>query len=546
MEPQLSLRQQQARLTARLRAEGMTWVRIAEVYRDRFRVNPRAALRMVRGWSQQRAADAWNQRWPDHPKTLKNFSYWENWPNPGGHAPTHEHLAMLAELYECSVGDLLADLPDFRHLDQAATANLAVPRDTPAAVTGEIIVPSNAENLLLDLLSRQPGTDPSQPLPASLGELFRRSEEVDFGELAKVIIMWTQHIPHLPGRREIFGKLAAALTVAATAPLTDLDGMVASAREGRFDLLTLEHCETVVPNMRRQGDVLGALSTLPSVLAYRSIAEQQAEAAPPAYRDRAVAAYAELTQLTGWLCFNAGDYKAAQRYYDEARTAAHEARAVELVTYILCAMSHLATWQGKPRIGIDHAAAAAFWAEQTGSAHARAYAADVAVRALLADGRPEQCDPYLSREHEALIGYDKNSEPRKSWWYFFDESFYWRTNAEHALKLRRPDEAMAAADRSLELSDMANLHNRAFRMLFRAEAFVQQDRIEFAVEAIEQVVILTALNTTKRLDQRVTHLRSSLDPWRRTRAVKHLDQVINAYAMAVPGRSGRTNRTYSV
>jgi hypothetical protein len=49
-------------------------------------------------------------------------------------------------------------------------------------------------------------------------------------------------------------------------------------------------------------------------------------------------------------------------------SAAHDAQNVELVAYILCTMSHLATWQGKPRVGIDHAVAAAVWAEQ---AHSR-------------------------------------------------------------------------------------------------------------------------------------------------------------------------------
>ncbi|MGB6161093.1 MAG: hypothetical protein WCF33_23820 [Pseudonocardiaceae bacterium] len=42
-------------------------------------------------------------------------------------------------------------------------------------------------------------------------------------------------------------------------------------------------------------------------------------------------------------------------------------------------MSHLATWQGKPRIGIDHAVAAAQWADRTGDLRLRAYTADVAA-----------------------------------------------------------------------------------------------------------------------------------------------------------------------
>jgi hypothetical protein len=48
---------------------------------------------------------------------FKNFSYWEVWPAASGYAPSLVVLDRLAELYECSVGDLLADVGDHRALD---------------------------------------------------------------------------------------------------------------------------------------------------------------------------------------------------------------------------------------------------------------------------------------------------------------------------------------------------------------------------------------------------------------------------------------------
>ncbi len=74
-------------------------------------------FRYAHGWSQRQVADEWNRRWPDEPKTFKTFSYWELWPSNTGHAPSFDSLSRLAQLYECSVSDLLEDLPDFRHLD---------------------------------------------------------------------------------------------------------------------------------------------------------------------------------------------------------------------------------------------------------------------------------------------------------------------------------------------------------------------------------------------------------------------------------------------
>jgi hypothetical protein len=95
----------------------------AEVLRQSYPSVEAVALRYAHGWSQRQAADEWNKRWPDELKTFKMFSYWEMWPSSTGHAPTFDNLSKLAELYECAVSDLLADLPNFRELDTKTTVD---------------------------------------------------------------------------------------------------------------------------------------------------------------------------------------------------------------------------------------------------------------------------------------------------------------------------------------------------------------------------------------------------------------------------------------
>ncbi|MGH1554629.1 hypothetical protein ACRAWF_30020 [Streptomyces sp. L7] len=107
-----SRRQEQVQFATELRAAGKTWPEAAAAVRHRYRVNARVAPWLARGLSQRQVAELWNGRWPDDPKTFKNISTWELWPASTGHAPSLDTLDRLAQLYECSVADLLADLPN--------------------------------------------------------------------------------------------------------------------------------------------------------------------------------------------------------------------------------------------------------------------------------------------------------------------------------------------------------------------------------------------------------------------------------------------------
>ncbi|HEY6424509.1 MAG TPA: hypothetical protein VIY28_14925 [Pseudonocardiaceae bacterium] len=518
--------------------------------RQRYRLNARVALRYAHGWSQRQAAEEWNRRWPDELKTFKNFSYWESWPGSTGHAPSFDNLSKLAELYECAVSDLLGDLPDFRHLDTAGQDAGTGADELRAIFPGGGTLGSEQAVLRQHSQDGWGGLSPLV-LAHGSGSLVQRLQEVNFTELAQVIVMWIQRLNPSVSRRVMLSKLSAAFTVAAVSPLFEVLNpaeyeQVARVMHdpGTFDLLALRYVERMVTNLRQQGDVLGPDFTLHSAMGHRQLVQQLAKAAPERFKQRIISAYAELTQLLGWLCFNMGDYASAQHYYDDARTAAHDAENVELVTYILCTMSHLATWRGQPRVGIDHAVAAAVWADQAHSPLARAYAADVAVRAYVADNQPDKYRETLDREYTALqaVGVD---EPRAAWWYFYDESFYWRTESECALKLQRPDAAMQAIDKSLMLVDPANLHNYSFRLLFRAQARIQQSAVADASSIVGDVARLTAGNASQRITQRITDVRALLQPWERTKPVRELDEQLAAYRPVVGSGNGTMKRTYS-
>ncbi|MGQ0779009.1 MAG: hypothetical protein ACT4NY_32120 [Pseudonocardiales bacterium] len=546
-----SQKQERELLVRSLRGAGSSWVEVVEALRQSYRLNPRVAFRYARGWSQSEAADEWNKRWPNQTKTFKSFSHWESWPGASGHAPNRDNISKLAELYECSVGDLLADLPNFRHLDTAGAAK-------PDSDKKRLVLPDGGTLDSGTGGSTQDDRDAEEALsPLLLTQepalLVRRLQQVNFTELVQVILMWVQRLDPSVNRRVLLGKLSSALALAAVSPLLDAltpDEYEPVARfmqhPDTFDLPALTHAERMIINLRRQSDVLGPQLTLHSAIGYRQLAHRLAKAAPDTSQSHAISVYAELTQFLGWLCVSMGDYPSAQRYYDEARSDAHDAQNAELVTFILCAMSQLAKLQGKPRVAIDHAAAAAVWAKQARSPLAEAYAADKAVRAYVADNQPDRYREALDQEYAALQA-ARTDQPRASWWYFYNESYYWSTASRCALKLQHPEAALKAVDQSLILVDPDNLHDRIVRMLFRAKVRIQQEEIAEACSIVVEVSRLTASNASRLIVQDVSKVRGLLTPWKRTKAVRELDECLAAYRPAGGSGNGNgsTKRTYS-
>lgn len=478
-------------------------------------------MRQAHGWSQPQAAERWTEIWPDDPKTFKNFSYWEQWPGQTGHAPSLETLDRLARLYECKITDLLGDFRDYGAQPKAgAAAGQPIPaRPIPARRQGSMPDERRGDG------APQAG---AAALSAAL-ETIRRAQVTQ--------LIQAGSDDDQPGRRlrrrTLLLEASSALAVVAAAPVLEVPRLPGGAIPGRpgADIAIVNYTSEVVAGLRRLGGMVGPRITLAPAMALRSAMAALARSVPEIVTSQALTAYGDLTQLIGWLMFNLGDYKAASYYYDDARSAAHRAGNNDLVACTLSAASQLADARRRPEHAIEHAQAALSAARASGSRYAVAYAADIAARAYAAAGQARRCRTSLDREREALIQITEDT-PRSPWWYFYDDSFYWGTESECALKLDMPADASDAARRALGLPAPVDCHNSALTLAFRAEALIKQDEVTQACEALADSARLTTLNSSRRISARIVALRRELDFAQDTAAVRELDEKLTEYRKA--------------
>jgi tetratricopeptide (TPR) repeat protein len=528
-----SEKQRRELLVRSLRAEGKSRVEVAEALRQCFRVNARVALRYARGWSQRQAADEWNRRWSDEWKTFKSFSCWEQWPSRTGNAPSFDNLAKLAELYECSVSDLLADLPNFRHLDTAAKvqetalalrkpdAGLVVPSDSAvwATATG-LALPDTFIALLMQYLESL--------APADRGvRITPRERDRAYHRLVDFLRSWA----HTMYRRHTLRLLSWAASAAGLPAIIDGDEQERIAavltKPSRLDARTIGHIEAVLWHCRRQDHALGPQAVLTTVLAQRDLARALVPDCPADLRPRLLSTLSEASRLAGWLSFDLNRFDDAGYYYEDARALAHQAENAGLGGLVLCEMSHLATWQGKSRTGIDYAVAAGQWADRTNDMRLRAYTADVAGRAYAADGQKDACLSALDTAHTVLLRADDQAPSYST----YDEAVHISIRGECHLKLGEADRAISYAQQSLKVLDRSRARTVGMTIVDLGEAYVQRNEIDEAARLLGDAGDIAASHSSVRLAARLEKARAGLQPWQHTAAVRALDDRLASYGL---------------
>lgn len=375
---------------------------------------------------------------------------------------------------------------------------------------------------------------PNGPLPAAA------FSEREYGLLVQALSNWALHMK----RRDLLAVLGAAATAAYASPLLQRLTpdqaeriSLAAARPGRADEAIIGHIEAVMDHCMHQEDQLGPQVVLETAMAQRHLVQTLLPDADSALRPRMLSLLANISRFTGWVLFNLNDFNAASFYYGEARSAAHEADDDAMCSFVLANWSHLATWSGDPRLGVEHALGAVAWAQRAGSKLLVSYGLDVGARAYAAvvrrsaSGRPDsdhsRCMDSLDQAHHELES-APDGDPGSRLVYFYGDGQYLATRSACLLDLERPAKAMAAGERSVTEINPAFPRNLALMRLALARAHVQTGDVATACDQIATAAELARRNSSPRLSSAVSAARKQLQPWQRTPAVAALDERLRA------------------
>jgi tetratricopeptide (TPR) repeat protein len=332
-------------------------------------------------------------------------------------------------------------------------------------------------------------------------------------------------------RRQFLLAVGRAATAAAAVPLLDTAGLTEADRLGqaivspvRVDTAIIGHIAQVLRHAERQYETLGPQATIQTVLDQRHLARHLLDGCPADLRPQLLSVYADLCRVTGVFIFDLGQYQASMPHFEEARTAAHEASNTELGALTLCHMAYSAIWQGRPRLAVDHAVAAASWAHRTPDRALQANTSDMTARAFAAVGDYDAAMGELDRAETALSRRDDS--PSLSYWY--DEAFLHSIRGQCLLQLKRPAEALAILEPSVAALDPAtSVRNLAMTKVDLGAAYLQQGEVEQAAHMLGRAAQLAVRNRSVRLAIKLRETRSLLDPWKDSPAVQDLDEQLD-------------------
>jgi len=361
----------------------------------------------------------------------------------------------------------------------------------------------------------------SDPEPRSaLARLADRLAEAESGEDLMLVVLpggrW-----QLVNRRDAI-RMGAALGISLAAPAHGLDTEQAGALAASLESQEVGHdgaaaMRAVVDAYRRLDDEIGSAVLAPLVQHNLRIV-RGLKAKSDKVRSSLGTAVAEFHQLAGWLCFDAGDFGSARRYYGAALRVAEQVEETQVSARVLTDISYLETTARNPSEGIRAAASGLERAGRTPSGTLQAAAAIFQARAHAEAGERNEAIAAIGLAEERLHAANRRDDP--SFMYYFG----WAVLDAHAglsyVALGEPQSASDACSRAVEEIDPAFVRDKARYLVYHANALALAGEIPEACRIASRAAGLLERTSSARTTRLLKELHAA-----RLRHVWHLPEV---------------------
>ncbi|MFC6082750.1 hypothetical protein [Sphaerisporangium aureirubrum] len=509
-----------------MRAKGYTFEQIADLFAVYHDVSPLRLYRYAYGRTAAEAVALYNDLDPAGTAALRESRLYdfEHWPRRGNR-PTARTVALFAQVYRTAARRLTSDevyasysTRDRQLIDR--TDHRHLPAQRPSRVPSPI--PGHGTMNLEAARDTAPA-----PTPRDCASLLRAlgAEEADVK------------------RRDLLFELALALGGAPALTLLrhlsppEKDRLASAVRAStRVDSGTVEVIEKLTARCRRLDDDFGPETVLPIVDGQRRLVTDllHRETLLPGLRDRLTRAYAELSQLAGWLHYDLMDHEGARLRYQEGLTAAHHIGDPTMIAYLHTCLSYVAVYRGQVGQALDHVYAAQGWARQSPSNLIRSVHAMELARVLAR--RNETIDSERALAYAARTAEQPRTGGDPAYLYWWTIGQVQASAADCQLYWGRPDEAIGSVARTLAAPTTLNLA-RGHALLHYAEALTRKREIPGAVDRIRDAAQITIRHSSGRLVDSVRQARVHLQPWAANKHVRTLDEELRSLGIAGPNSS---------
>ncbi|MET8145986.1 hypothetical protein ABZU32_37255 [Sphaerisporangium sp. NPDC005288] len=501
-----------------LRAMGYTFDQIADLFSVCYDVSRLRLYRYAYGLTAAEAAARYNDLDPAGTAALRESRLYEfeHWPQRGMR-PTARTIALFAHVYRTTARRLVSDRVYASYsvrdrdlidrTDHRSSHSAQRPSAAPVAISGHVTMGQEVE-----------AARPAVPVPG-------------FKDCAALLRALTAEEADVK-RRDLLFELALALGGAPALALLrhlsppEKDRLATAIRSStRVDAATVELIEKLTARCRRLDDEFGPAKVLPVVEGQRALVADllHRESLLPGLRDRLIRAYAELSQLAGWLHHDLLDHPGARRRYQEGLTAAHQIRDATLIAYLHTCLAAMARYEGRTGSSLDHIYAAQGWARQSPSTLLRSVHAIDLARVLAANGNVRDSEHALTRSRQLVEHPRTEADP--SYLYWWTPSGVQRHATYCMLAWGRPDEAIDSAQRALSPAAISPLM-RGETLLIYADALTQKREIPAATDKIRQAARITVRHSSGRLADTIRQTRTRLEPWATNKHVRTLDEEL--------------------